>query len=93
MATGMNEQWKDMLESKERERKRLATLPFSEKIGLLEQMRARALAISSNPLYVCDQVQGERALLLREKSGQKLPRSSRESFDSLANDCSISPSR
>ncbi len=68
----MNEQWKTILESKRRERSRLAALPFSEKIVLLEKMRDRALAIASNPLYGGGKVDGGRGLLLREKSPKEL---------------------
>lgn len=67
----MNEQWKVILESKRRERARLADLPFSEKVSLLEQMRDRALLIASNPLYGGGKVDGGRGLLLRENSPDK----------------------
>ena len=67
----MNEQWKVILESKRRERARLADLSFSEKIGLLEQMRDRALLIASNPLYDGGKVDRGKGLLLRENSPDK----------------------
>lgn len=75
----MNEQWKIILESKRRERSRLAALPFSEKIMLLEKMRDRALATASNPLYGGAKVDGGRGLLLREKSPDKLQTSAQRS--------------
>ncbi len=55
-----------ILESKRRERSRLAALPFSEKVGLLEIMRDRALAIASNPLYGGEKVDGGRVWMLQQ---------------------------
>lgn len=46
----MSEQMRKILESKARMRKRLAALPFSEKVKLLEQLRDRALAIRGSSL-------------------------------------------
>ena len=39
-----------ILESKREMRRRLAVLPFSEKVKLLEKLRDRSLAIASSPL-------------------------------------------
>jgi len=39
-----------VLESKRETRKRLAVLPFSEKVILLEKLRDRSLLIASSPL-------------------------------------------
>jgi len=41
---------RQVLESKREMRKRLAALPFSEKLVLLEKLRDRSLAIASSPL-------------------------------------------
>ena len=46
----MNQWMKTMLESKRQERGRLRSLPFDEKIALLERMRDRARAIAASPL-------------------------------------------
>lgn len=46
----MSEQMRKILESKREVRKRLATLPFADKVKLLEQLRDRALAIAASPL-------------------------------------------
>jgi hypothetical protein len=46
----MSEWMRRVLESKRQMRKQTATLPFSEKIKILEKLRARSLAIASNPL-------------------------------------------
>ena len=46
----MSEQMRKILESKRQARKRLAALPFAEKVKLLEQLRDRALAIAASPL-------------------------------------------
>ncbi len=46
----MNDRMNTILESKRKERSRLAALPFSEKVALLEKMRDRALAIAASPL-------------------------------------------
>lgn len=46
----MSEQMRQILESKREVRKRLAALPFADKIKLLEQLRDRTLAIASSPL-------------------------------------------
>lgn len=46
----MNAQMRTILESKRGMRRRLQTLPFSEKIVLLEKLRDRCLAIANNPL-------------------------------------------
>jgi hypothetical protein len=46
----MSELMRRILESKREARKRLAALPFSEKVRLLEQLRDRSLAIAASPL-------------------------------------------
>jgi hypothetical protein len=46
----MSETMRQILERKEAMRKRLAALPFAEKVKLLEQLRDRALAIAASPL-------------------------------------------
>lgn len=46
----MSEWMRKVLESKRAARKRLAALPFAEKLKLLEQLRGRSLAIESSPL-------------------------------------------
>ena len=46
----MSEQMRRILESKREARKRLAALPFADKVKLLEQLRDRSLAIAASPL-------------------------------------------
>ena len=46
----MSDWLRRVLESKLQERRRLASLPFSEKIKLLEKLRDRSLAIAASPL-------------------------------------------
>ena len=46
----MSERMRKILESKASMRKHLATLPFAEKVKLLERLRDRALAIAASPL-------------------------------------------
>lgn len=46
----MKAQWNAILESKRRERARLAALPFAEKIVLLEKLRDRAWTLSKSDL-------------------------------------------
>ncbi len=46
----MNDRMRKILESKRAMRKQLATLPFDDKVKLLEQLRDRALAIANSPL-------------------------------------------
>ena len=46
----MSEWMRKVLEGKRAARKRLAALPFSEKLKLLTQLRDRSLAIASSPL-------------------------------------------
>ena len=46
----MSEWMRRVLESKREMRKRLAALPFSEKLVLLEKLRDRSLLIASSPL-------------------------------------------
>ena len=40
-----------ILAAKERERKRLAALSFSEKVAILEKLRDRSLLIAKNKLH------------------------------------------
>jgi hypothetical protein len=42
--------FEQILDSKQRERRRLATLPFAEKVKILEQLRERQILIAANPL-------------------------------------------
>jgi len=46
----MSEWMRRVLEGKRQMRKQIATLPFSEKIKILEKLRDRSLVIASNPL-------------------------------------------
>jgi hypothetical protein len=46
----MSERMRKILESKRAMRKRLAALPFADKIPLLEQLRQRSLLIASSSL-------------------------------------------
>lgn len=46
----MSHWMRQVLESKRQMRQRLATLPFAEKVKLLEQLRDRSRAIAANPL-------------------------------------------
>ena len=46
----ISDRMQKILESKRETRKRLAALPFSEKVKLLEQLRDRSLAIAGSPL-------------------------------------------
>jgi hypothetical protein len=46
----MSEWMRRVLQSKRETRKRLAGLPFSEKLILLEKLRDRSLLIASSPL-------------------------------------------
>jgi hypothetical protein len=46
----MSEWMRKILESKRATRNRLATLPFSEKVKILEKLRDRSIAIASSPL-------------------------------------------
>lgn len=46
----MSDRMRKILKSKRAMRKHLTTLPFSEKVKLLEKLRDRSLAIGSNPL-------------------------------------------
>ncbi|MCX6999523.1 MAG: hypothetical protein NT106_04405 [Candidatus Sumerlaeota bacterium] len=46
----MSDWLRRVLESKRQARRRLAALPFSEKIKLLEKLRDRSLAIAASPL-------------------------------------------
>ena len=46
----MSELMDKILAAKARERKRLAALPFSEKVAILEKLRDRSLLIAKSPL-------------------------------------------
>jgi len=46
----MNDQITTILESKRIERRRLAALPFTEKVPILEKLRDRALSIANSSL-------------------------------------------
>jgi len=46
----MSHWMRKVLESKRATRQRLAALPFSEKLKLLEKLRDRSLAIARSPL-------------------------------------------
>ncbi len=62
----MNERMRAILESKRQERNRLAALPFSEKIPLLEKLRDRAMSIQNSSLYQLRGSHAGKALLLRD---------------------------
>ena len=69
----MNAQLKAILESKRRERQRLAALPFSEKVPLLERLRDRALALAAGAAYGPPGSRDERAWMLRERRDGRQP--------------------
>ena len=46
----MSERMRKILESKQEMRRRLASLPFADKVKLLEQLRDRSRAIAASPL-------------------------------------------
>ena len=46
----MSDWLRQILESKRAMRRRLATLPFADKVKLLEQLRDRSRAIAASPL-------------------------------------------
>ena len=69
----MNDQWKAILISKQRERERLAALPFSEKIPLLEKLRDRALAAAGSALHRAHRPKDGRASLLRDTPPKNCP--------------------
>lgn len=46
----MSDWLRKILESKREMRRRLAALPFAEKVKLLEQLRDRSRAIAASPL-------------------------------------------
>jgi len=46
----ISDRMQKILEGKRETRKRLAALPFSEKVKLVEQLRDRSLAIAGSPL-------------------------------------------
>ena len=46
----MNPKMQKIEESKARMRRRLAALPYAEKLRILEELRDQALALRSNPL-------------------------------------------
>lgn len=47
----MNARMHAILESKRQERRRLAAMPFHEKLRMLERLRDRAVAIADSPLH------------------------------------------
>ena len=55
----MTDWMRQVLESKRQARKRLAGLPFAQKLVLLEKLRERSLAIAANPLRRPQQRHGE----------------------------------
>lgn len=69
----MNDRMNAILASKRKERSRLAALPFSEKVALLEQMRDRALAIAASPLSLNYSQGLANPLILRERIGSDAP--------------------
>jgi hypothetical protein len=46
----MNVDLREIEESKRQMRRRLAALPFAEKLRMLEELRERSLALGANPL-------------------------------------------
>ncbi len=69
----MNDRMNAVLESKRKEQSRLAALPFSEKIALLEKMRDRALAIAASPLSLKYSQGMAKPLILRERTERGTP--------------------
>jgi hypothetical protein len=63
----MNARTKAMLKSKRTERRRLAALPFSEKVALLERLRDRALAVAGSSLYRAHELRAGKAWVLRDR--------------------------
>jgi len=53
--------------SKQRERRRLAALPFAEKLRVLEQLRDREATIIAGRGYASDKNLSDRVLLVREQ--------------------------
>lgn len=62
-----------ILDSKRAERGRLAALPFSEKVAMLEKLRDRAWAIAGSDLYRAHEPAGGKAWVLRERSPENRP--------------------
>ena len=69
----MNAQLKAILESKRRERQRLAALPFSEKVPLLERLRDRALVLAASTIDGQPGSRDERAWMVRERRDGRQP--------------------
>ena len=69
----MNARIRAVLESKRTERVRLAGLPFSEKVALLEQLRDRALSIADSALFQEHNPRGGKAWVLRERRAGHRP--------------------
>ena len=67
----MNPRIRAVLESKRAERLRLAALPFSEKVALLEQLRDRAMVAARTTLYRAHEAPDARTRVLRERSPEK----------------------
>ncbi len=63
----MTDPFERITESKRRERKRLAALPFAEKLKLLEQLRDREAAIIACRRNAPNSVLPGRVLLVREQ--------------------------
>lgn len=70
----MNDHMRDILESKRRERQRLAALPFAEKIPILEALRDRALMIEGSALYQTHGAHTEKARMVRESDTGSRPK-------------------
>ena len=62
----MNEHMRAILESKRRERSRLASLSFSRKIPLLEKLRDRSISIERSPLYLARGFRSAKVVAVRE---------------------------
>ncbi len=63
----MNERMKAIRASKQAERRRLAGLPISEKVAILEKMRDRSRAIADTTLYQKRSPHGRKVSVLRER--------------------------
>ncbi len=62
----MTDPFERITKSKQRERRRLAALPFAEKLRLLEELRDREAAIIADREHSSDAALPDRVLLLRE---------------------------
>jgi len=63
----MTDAFEHIIESKQRERKRLAALPFAEKIKILERLRDRDAAIIAGRKGSANAPLPDRVLILREQ--------------------------